>query len=184
MRYHFWGLLDSCLAAKAGVPVELGLRVCIMEDQRQFILHHQAMEKQTDDAIAVEMVSQTRKRFPELAIASFDKGFHSKANQAELLNHLEQVILPKKGRLSQADKTHEGSDEFKKLRNQHSGVEPAINALGQNGLDRCPDHGIKGFKCYVALAVVSRNIKRLGAVIRQQALEKGQRKRGPYKKAA
>ena len=169
---------------KAGVPVELGLRVCIMEDQHRFILHHQVMEKQTDDAIAVEMVTQTRKRFPELAVASFDKGFHSKANQAELKNHLEQVILPKKGRLSQADQAHEGSDEFKKLRNQHSGVESAINALEQNGLDTCPDHGIKGFKCYVALAVVSRNIKRLGAVIRQQALEKEQRKREPYKKAA
>jgi hypothetical protein len=169
---------------KAGVPVELGLRVCIMEDQHRFILHHQVMEKQTDDAIAVEMVTQTRKRFPELAVASFDKGFHSKANQAELKNHLEQVILPKKGRLNQADKAHEGSDDFKKLRNQHSGVESAINALEQNGLDMCPDHGIKGFKCYVALAVVSRNIKRLGAVIRQQALEKEQRKRGPYKKAA
>jgi len=169
---------------KAGVPFELGLRVCIMEDQHRFILHHQVMEKQTDDAIAVEMVSQSRQRFPELTIASFDKGFHSKANQAELKNHLEQVILPKKGRLSQADKDHEGSDDFKKLRNQHSAVESAINALEQNGLDRCPDHGIKGFKCYVALAVVSRNIKRLGAVIRQQALEKQQRKRGPYKKAA
>jgi len=169
---------------KAGVPVELGLRVCIMEDQHRFILHHQVMEKQTDDAIAVEMVIESRKRFPELAVASFDKGFHSKANQAELKNHLEQVILPKKGRLNQADKDHEGSDDFKQLRKQHSGVESAINALEQNGLDRCPDHGIKGFKCYVALAVVSRNIKRLGAVIRQQTLEQEQRKRGPYKKAA
>jgi hypothetical protein len=169
---------------KAGVPVELGLRVCIMEDHHRFILHHQVMEKQTDDTLAVEMVTETRKRFPELAVASFDKGFHSKSNQNELKNHLEQVILPKKGRLSQADKAHEGSDVFKKLRNQHSGVESAINALEQNGLDICPDHGIKGFKCYVALAVVSRNIKRLGAVIRQQALEKEQRKRGPYKKTA
>ncbi len=169
---------------KAGVPVELGLRVCIMEDQHRFILHHQVMEQQTDDAIAVAMVSQTRERFPELAVASFDKGFHSKANQVELKNHLEQVILPKKGRLSQADKDHEGSDKFIQLRKQHSAVESAINALEQNGLDVCPDHGIKGFKCYVALAVVSRNIKRLGAVIRQQALEQEQRKRGPYQKAA
>ncbi len=169
---------------KAGVPVELGLRVCIMEDQHRFILHYQVMEKQTDDAIAVEMVTESRKRFPELAVASFDKGFHSKANQTELKNHLEQVILPKKGRLNQADKDHQGSDDFKQLRKQHSGVESAINALEQNGLDRCPDHGIKGFKCYVALAVVSRNIKRLGAVIRQQTLEQEQRKRGPYQKAA
>ncbi len=37
---------------KAGVPVELGLRVCIMADSDSFILHHQVMEKQTDDKVA------------------------------------------------------------------------------------------------------------------------------------
>ena len=36
---------------KAGVPVELGLRVCIMEDQHRFVLHHQVMQKQTDDQV-------------------------------------------------------------------------------------------------------------------------------------
>jgi len=81
---------------KAGVPVELGFKACIMEDQHRLTLHHQVMEKQTNDAVAVEMVAQSRKHFPELAAASFDKGFHSKANQAELKNHLKQVILPKK----------------------------------------------------------------------------------------
>ena len=34
---------------KAGVPVELGVKVCILEDQHQFILHHQVMQKTTDD---------------------------------------------------------------------------------------------------------------------------------------
>lgn len=38
---------------KAGVPVELGLRVCIIEDQYQFILHHRVMEKETDDKIGL-----------------------------------------------------------------------------------------------------------------------------------
>ena len=31
---------------KAGVPQELGLCVCILEDQHGFILHHHVMEKQ------------------------------------------------------------------------------------------------------------------------------------------
>ena len=169
---------------KAGVPVELGLRVCIMEDQYQFILHSKVMEQQTDDKIAIEMVTETQARFPDLSCVSFDKGYHSKSNQKALKEHLEQVILPKKGRLSEADKLHEGSDEFKKLRNQHSGVESAINGLEQGGLDVCPDHGINGFKRYVGLAVLSRNIKRLGTIIRQQAKEKEMRKRGQYKKVA
>jgi hypothetical protein len=47
-----------------------------------------------------------------------------------------------------------------------------------------PDHGIGGFKRYVALAVVARNLQRLGAVLRGQEAEAARRKRGPYKKAA
>lgn len=62
---------------KAGVPVELGLKTCILEDQYQFILHHHVMEQQTDDQVALVMISETRKRFPSLNACSFDKGFHS-----------------------------------------------------------------------------------------------------------
>ena len=73
--------------------------------------------------------------------------------------------MPKKGRLSEADKARESDPEFVRLRRQHSAVESAINALGVHGLDKCPDHGIDGFKRYVALAIVARNIQRLGAVL-------------------
>jgi len=38
---------------KAGVPVELGLKVCVVEDQHRFILHHHVMVKATDDQVAV-----------------------------------------------------------------------------------------------------------------------------------
>ena len=66
---------------KAGVPVELGLRVCVLEDQHQFILHHRVMEKETDEQVAVVMVRETKKWFPDLKTCSVDKGFHSKENQ-------------------------------------------------------------------------------------------------------
>ncbi len=169
---------------KAGVPVELGLRVCVMEDRDRFILHHQVMEKRTDDQVAVSMVDETKERFPTLRAVSMDKGFHSPGNQEALKSRLECVVLPKKGRLSQADQARESEPEFVELRKQHSAVESAINALEVHGLDKCPDHGINGFKRYIAMAVVARNIQRLGAVLRQQEHEAAQRKRGPYKKAA
>jgi len=163
---------------KAGVPVELGLRVCVLEDQHRFILHHRVMEKITDDKVAVEMVEETRKRFPQLASVSTDKGFHSRANQRD------RVVVPKKGKLSAADKERESDPEFTRLRRRHSAVESAINALEVHGLDRCRDHGIRGFERYVALAVVARNIQRLGAILYEQEREREKRKRGPYKKAA
>ncbi len=52
--------------------------------------------------------------------------------------------------------------EFVDLRKQHSAVESAINALEVHGLDKCLDHGINGFKRYIVMAVVARNIQRLG----------------------
>jgi len=169
---------------KAGVPVELGLRVNVVEDRDRFILHHQVMEKATDDQVAIAMVDETLQRFPRLRAISMDKGFHSPTNQTALKERLECVVLPKKGRRSQADKARESEPEFSQLRKEHSAVESAINALEQHGLDKCPDHGIEGFKRYIGLAVVARNIQRLGAVLRQQEHEKEERKRGPYKKKA
>ena len=169
---------------KAGVPVELGLRVCIMEDRDRFILHHRVMRKTTDDRIAVAMVGETRQKFPTLRAVSMDKSFYSPANQEELKSRLECVVLPKKGRLSQADQARESAPEFVDLRKQHSAVESAINALEVHGLDKCRDHGLNGFKRYIAMAVMARNIQRLGAVLRQQEQEAAERKRGPYKKAA
>ena len=166
---------------KAGVPMELGLRVCVVEDQHRFILHHQVMEKTTDDAIAVSIVEQTKQRFDATRSVSMDKGFHSKDNQIKLKQIVELVVLPKKGGLSAVDKARESDVEFVRLRRQHSAVESAINALESHGLDACRDHGIVGFRRYVGLAVVARNIQRLGAVLRQQEAD---RIRGPYKKAA
>jgi len=169
---------------KAGVPVELGLRVCVVEDSHRFILHHQVMEKTTDDQIAVSIVKDSQSRFPALNTISMDKGFHSPNNQIQLKERLDLVILPKKGRLSEADKICESDVEFVQLRRQHSAVESAINALEVHGLDKCPDQGIDGFKRYVALAIVARNIQRLGVVVREQALQKIARRRGSYQKAA
>lgn len=153
---------------KAGVPVELGLRVCILEDQYGFILHHHVMENQTDDQVAVFMVESSQTRFPELNQCSFDQGFHSPENQVTLRTLLEYVILPKKGRLSKEQALHESSERFIQAKRQHSAVESAINALEVHGLDVCPDHGLAAYKRYVALAIVSRNIQKLGAIIRDR----------------
>ena len=85
---------------KAGVPVELGLRVCVLEDQHQFLLHHKVMEKQTDEQVAIAMVNETKACFPDLVMCSFDKGFHSPNNQKGLREILEVVALPRKGKRS------------------------------------------------------------------------------------
>jgi len=157
---------------KAGVPQELGLRVCIVESNSGFILHHKIMQNETDDAIAVPIVKETLKLFPYVKSCSFDKGFHSPQNQQDLSTILEFNVLPRKGKLNKENKAIENSDEFIEKRRQHSAVESAINAIENHGLDRCCDKGIEGFKRYVALAIVARNLQLIGAMLRKQELEK------------
>lgn len=169
---------------KAGVPVELGLRVCVMSDADGFILHHQVMQRCTDDVVAVPMVAETKERFGELRAVSMDKGFHSPGNQEALRELIETVVLPKKGRLNHAEKLRESDPEFAELRRKHSAVESAINALEVHGLDRCRDHGIDGFCRYTALAVVARNIQVMGAILHRKEADARRRRAKHTRKAA
>ncbi len=165
---------------KAGVPVELGVRVCILEDQYQFILHHQVMEKKTDEAVAVSMTEETQQRFPGLRSLSFDKGFHSPENQSILSEKLDTIVMSRKGRLSKKTQAIESTETFRKIKRKHSGVESAINGLEVHGLDVCLDSGIIGFKRYTAFAIVARNIQRIGAILQKQEREREERRRRKY----
>lgn len=169
---------------KAGVPVELGLRVCILEDQYGFILNHRVMAKEVDVDVAVLMVEDVLKSFPQFNGCSYDKGFWSPENKKRLDDLLDHLILPKKGKLSVDDKEREYSDEFIYYRHKHSAVESGINALENHGLDRCPDHGLDGFKRYVAMAVLGRNLQKVGAVLQARELKSLSRKRRKLKPAA
>jgi hypothetical protein len=75
------------------------------------------------------------------------------------------------------DDRQQPAEEFQAARRQHSAVESAINALEVHGLDKCPDHGIDGFKRYVSMAVLARDIQKLGAELRKQERAVEQRKR-------
>ena len=156
---------------KAGVPVELGLKICIVKDQFGFILHHQVMEHQSDDQIAVSLIKASKERYANIVSCSFDKGFHSHNNQVELPELLDTVVLPRKGKLSKAAQAIESSPEFKHLRRKHSAVESSINALENHGLDRCPDHGIDGFKRYTAFAVLARNLQIVGSIEQKKRVQ-------------
>ena len=164
---------------KACVPQELGLKVCILEDPYGFITHHQVMQKQTDDQIAVPFIKKAKELFPNLSGCSFDKGFYSPENVKELNELLDKVVIPKKGKPSKKEKEIQSSDEFIQARRQHSAIESAINALENHGLDRCPDRGPDAFVRYVSLSVLSRNIQIIGHLI-QQKMFKSEKRRNKY----
>jgi hypothetical protein len=170
---------------KAGVPQELGLRICVLKDQYGFILYHLVMQKQTDDKVAVAIVEGAKERFAQLNSCSFDHGFYSPGNKKALEQILDDVILPKKGKLSVIEKEVEHSDGYLEARRKHAGVESSINALENHGLDRCLDHGEDGFNRYVALAVLARNIQIVGHAIQQKQLKQQKRREAKiYRQAA
>jgi hypothetical protein len=162
---------------KAGVPVELGVRSAFMEDQFGLILNHRVMHGLTDEKITVEFSEETRILFPNVHAISFDKGFYSPENQRKLAPQLDQLTLPKKGRLSQADQERESSEAFVNARTQHPAIESAIHALQTHGLERCRDRGIEGFDRYIAWGVVGFNLHKLGAILLEREHRKQQRAR-------
>ena len=92
--------------------------------------------------------------------------------------------MPKKGKLSLLRKEVELDPKFIADRHQHSAIESAINCLENHGLDKCLDKGIDGFKRYVSIGIVARNIQRVGSILREIARKKEQRRIRKMLKAA
>ncbi len=153
---------------KAGTPVELGVPVCVLEDNHGFILHHEVMWQGSDVDYAQPMIRETQARFPELRWCSFDRGFHSPENRLRLDELLDHNVLPRKGRLSKVDRDREQDETFVAMRRQHPAIESAINNLEHRGLDRVRAFGADGFARVVALSVVAFNIHRIGLLLRRK----------------
>jgi len=169
---------------KAGVAQELGLAVCVMEDQHGFILHQIVMQKVRDDSMAIPIVQETKKRYPTLWSCSFDRGFWTPENRLGLAKILGSVAMRSKGRPSEAEQQERSDPEYLRACRQHPAVESAINALENHGLDRCLDHGIEGFRRYVAMAIVARNIQQLGNILFEIAKESLEEREDPRRKAS
>jgi hypothetical protein len=162
---------------KAGVPVELGVRVCIIEDQYGFILGHRIMMNETDVDITIPIIRDRINDFPNFKGCSFDKGFWSPKNFEGLKELLDYIVLPKKGKLSSVDKVREYTEDFLSARRKHSAVESGINALENHGLDRCPDRGQANFERYISLSVLGRNFQKLGSILQAKELKRLRQKK-------
>ena len=141
--------------------VELGKKLAITTDQYNLIVDYRIMENQSDP----EMVKPIAEDLIELYWIrswSFDKGFWHKENKAMLEEHVEKVVMPKKGKCNKLEQAEEDHRSFRLLRNKHSAVESNINELECRGLDRCPDRGYPHFKRYIGLSVAAYNLRRIG----------------------
>ncbi len=76
--------------------------------------------------------------------------------------------MPRKGRLSKADRVRESGVAFRGARRAHAAGGSAISNLEHRGLDRVRSHGKEGFARAVALAVPAANVHRLGLMPRER----------------
>lgn len=108
---------------------------------------------------------------------STDRGFSDQQDKEELQTFIPEVIMPKKGRLSKADKALESAPAFKKLKNKHSAVESNINELEHRGLDRCPNRTRRNFNSYIGLAITAYNLHKIGRKLLADRLAEEQKDR-------
>ena len=164
---------------KLNKKVELGHLLLITTDQHHFIVDYKIMENEKDPAQIKSLTDRIQQNFAGRKISShsFDKGFYSKAN-LEILQqaNIEQVVLPKKGKLNKEEKQKESTKRFKQLRYAHSAIESNINMLEHHGLNRCADRGLHGYKRYVGLSVLAYNLHILGNCLIEQEKQKEEKR--------
>jgi hypothetical protein len=153
--------------------VELGKKLAITTDQYNLIVDYRIMENQSDSE-TVKPIAEDLIELYRIRSWSFDKGFWHKENKALLEEHVDKVVMPKKGKCNKLEQEEESHRQFKLLRNQHSAIESNINELECRGLDRCPDRGYPHFKRYIGLSVAAYNLRRIGQeliAIQQQRMQ-------------
>jgi IS5 family transposase len=156
---------------KAGQPNQFGRQVLVIEDAVGYICHYQILGREEDDRdVLIEAMKILQSRLHHrIERASFDRGFHSEANQRELPKLLAHPCLPKPGRAQAAEQEEQATVEFRRSRQRHSGIESAIGALQSgNGLVRCRDRSSVGYDRYVGLGVLGRNLWVLGKRLLQR----------------
>jgi IS5 family transposase len=153
---------------KAAEPVQFGRLVLIYEDGAGFIAHAYLMPRDADDrSVVVPQTRTLQKRLGgRIRRASFDRGFHSPENQRELAAIVAHPCVPMPGANQAQVQAAEATVEFRQARQSHPGIESAINALQSgNGLGRCRDRSERGFRRYLQLAVLGRNLHVLGKIL-------------------
>ncbi len=153
---------------KAGVVAELGVPVCVLEDQYQFILRHHIQWEAGDQDMIVPFLTEAKQHYPTLRSCSLDRGFYTPKNREQLDRLLDLNVMPEKGRRTQEDLKRETAEAFVEARRQHPAIESATGNLDHRGLGLVRTHGSRGFARTVALVMVAANVHRIAQLLKKQ----------------
>jgi hypothetical protein len=153
---------------KAGQPMQFGRQVLVFEDAAGFLVRGVLMNRdESDKDVAVRETKSLQETFNnKVQRLSFDRGFHSPANQIELSELVADLCLPKPGAKQSIIQQSEADETFLAAQQNHPGVESAIGALQSgNAMKRCRDRSEVGFERYLQLAHLGRNLHTLGRLL-------------------
>jgi hypothetical protein len=149
-------------------PIQYGHNVLIIEDAAGFICHYEVLGKGVlDQDVVVPVMKKLQKHFGgRIESASFDRAFHTPANQQGLAALVNQPCMAQKGAAAGRQQQADATVSFRRARQRHPGVESAIGALQSgNGLERCRDRSDRGYQRYVGLGILGRNLQVLGKLL-------------------
>jgi hypothetical protein len=152
-------------------PIQYGHKVLVIEDAAGFICDYQVLANGVlDQDVVVPVMTKLQKRLGgKIQRASFDRAFHTPANQQQLAEIVPHPCIAKKGAVSGRKQQEEATVEFRQARQHHPGVESAIGALqAGNGQERCRDKSKRGYERYVGLGILGRNLHVLGKLLLAQ----------------
>jgi IS5 family transposase len=149
-------------------PIQYGHKVLVIEDAAGFICDYQVLANGVldQDVVVPTMTKLQRRMDGKIQRASFDRAFHTPANQQQLAEIVAHPCIPKKGAISGRKQQEEATVAFRQARQHHPGVESAIGALqAGNGQERCRDKSERGYERYVGLGILGRNLHVLGKLL-------------------
>jgi hypothetical protein len=143
--------------------VELGRRFLVTTDQNQLVLAYKVPAGMDLDE-SLPMTNRVLELYGQDSVASisFDKGFTASASKEAIELHVPLVVMPKRGKKTEAQAKEEKAPKYTRMRRAHSAVESAINALEHHGLDRCLDVGEEAFERYAGYGVMAYNLHLIG----------------------
>jgi len=147
---------------KLNKVVEFGRTLQLVQDSSGVIIHYEVHTGNPSDKM--KLLSVLRKAKTTLGIKpkelAADRGYYSADNVVKLGKAgIEKIGIPKVGRLSKTEKTHQRTKWFRRLQRFRCGIEASISMLKRKfGLSRVLAKGAKGTAIWTGLSIFAYNL--------------------------
>jgi IS5 family transposase len=147
---------------KLNKAVEFGRTLQLVQDSSGVIVHYEVHRGNPSDR--TELLSVLRQAKTAVGIKpkelAADRGYYSADNVVQLGKAgIEKIGIPKVGRLSRKEKTHQQTNWFRQLQRFRCGIEASISMLKRKfGLGRVLAKGSAGTAIWTGLAVFAFNL--------------------------